>query len=312
VAATRPAPARLGDAWAAEAKEANLRYHDAVARSYEGKWSISFDDRCVRYVRERADRMLPRRRYDRVLDVGAGTGFFVLNLWQAGFVGRAFACDLSPGMLEACSANAGRLGCPLDARVADAEALPYADRSFDLVVGHAVLHHLPDPGAAMAEIRRVLAPGGAVLLAGEPSRLGSRIADVSRRVARAATLAAGRRWPGILARHPEPTTDGERVERALEWSVDLHTFEPEDLEEMARRAGFGAVRSGTEELASSVVGWAVRTVEYLVRPEVLGARWPWIAYRTYLGLYALDRSVLSRLVPARAFHNVLLYAERPG
>jgi hypothetical protein len=101
------------------------------------------------------------------------------------------------------------------------------------------------------------------------------------------------------------------VERALEWSVDLHTFEPEDLEETARRAGFGAVRSGTEELASSVVGWAVRTVEYLVRPEVLGARWPWIAYRTYLGLYALDQSVLSRLVPARAFHNVLLYAERP-
>ena len=312
MAATRPALARLEEPRAAEAKEANLRYHDAVARRYDGKWSISFDERCVRYVRERAERMLPQRRYERVLDVGAGTGFFLLNLWQAGYVGRASACDLSPGMLEACSANAARLGCALDASVADAEALPYADGSFDLVVGHAVLHHLPNPDSAMAEFHRVLAPGGAVFVVGEPSRLGSRIAEVSRRATRSAVLAAGRRWPGILAHHPEPATDPERVERALEWSVDLHTFEPQDLEAMARGAGFGAVRSSTEELVSSVVGWAVRTVEYLVRPDLLGRRWPWIAYRTYLGLYALDRSVLSQVVPARAFHNVLLYAERRG
>jgi len=215
-------------------------------------------------------------------------------------------------MLEVCSANAAHLGCPLEARVADAEALPYPDGSFDLVVGHAVLHHLPDPGAALAEIRRVLAPGGAVFLAGEPSRLGSLIAELSRRTARTAVLTAGRRWPAILAEHPGPKTEPERVERALEWSVDLHTFEPADLEAMARWVGLEAVRCCTEELASSVVGWAVRTVEYLVRPEVLGERWPWLAYRTYLGLYSLDRTVLARFVPARAFHNVLLYAERPG
>ena len=43
-------------------KTANILYHDAAARSYDEKWSISFDERCVSYVRDRAERMLPRRK----------------------------------------------------------------------------------------------------------------------------------------------------------------------------------------------------------------------------------------------------------
>src|SRR5207249_8069394 len=126
-------------------KAANLRYHDAAAAGYDAKWSISFDDRCIDYVRERAARMLPGRRYGRVLEVGAGTGFFLLNLWQAGFVGEAHACDISPGMLAVCAENARRLGCHVELRTGDAERLPYGEGEFDLVVGHAFLHHLRDP-----------------------------------------------------------------------------------------------------------------------------------------------------------------------
>src|SRR6266542_4180587 len=48
-----------------DAKTANLRYHDAAAAEYDAKWSISFDERCIDYVRERAERMLPGRRYGR-------------------------------------------------------------------------------------------------------------------------------------------------------------------------------------------------------------------------------------------------------
>src|SRR5919197_5292430 len=130
-------------------KTANLLYHDAAARSYDQKWSISFDERSISYVRERAERMLPRSHYGRVLEVGCGTGFFLLNLWQAGVVEEPLACDISPGMLEACGKSAAELGCDVRFRVGDAESLPYEDASFDLVVGHAFLHHLPDPPAAL-------------------------------------------------------------------------------------------------------------------------------------------------------------------
>jgi ubiquinone/menaquinone biosynthesis C-methylase UbiE len=295
-----------------DAKTANLRYHDAAAADYDAKWSISFDDRCVDYVRERARRMLPARRYGRVLEVGAGTGFFLLNLWQAGFVGEAHACDISPGMLRACRANAGRLECRLTAASGDAEALPYADGAFDLVVGHAFLHHLPDPPAALAEMRRVLRPGGALLIAGEPTRLGDRIASAAKRAAASSMRLAGRIRPGLRRPDPPPDPTGaDRVLRDLEFHVDLHTFEPDEVAATAAAAGFEDVRVETEELVAGLFGWAVRTIEAEARPGLLGERWAWFAYRNWLRLYAFDRDVLSRLVPRRAFYNLLLYAERP-
>jgi ubiquinone/menaquinone biosynthesis C-methylase UbiE len=296
-----------------DAKEANLRYHDAAARDYDAKWSISFDERCIDYVRERAGRMLPLPRYGRVLEVGAGTGFFLLNLWQAGFVAEAHATDLSPGMLAACAVNAARLGCELRAAAGDAEALPYADGSFDLVVGHAFLHHLPDYAGGLAEMGRVLRPGGALLVAGEPTRLGDRIAGVAKRAASAGMRAAERIRPGITAeRRAEPATADERVLRDLEWHVDLHTFEPRDLSNVASEAGLTNVRVETEELAASLFGWAVRTIEAQARPGLLDARWAWFAYRNWQRLYRLDQRYLSRVVPKRAFYNLLLYGERPG
>jgi ubiquinone/menaquinone biosynthesis C-methylase UbiE len=294
-----------------DAKEANLRYHDAAARDYDAKWSISFDERCIDYVRERAERMLPRRRYGRVLEVGVGTGFFLLNLWQAGFVEEAHATDLSQGMLAACEGNAGRLGCELRTAAGDAEALPFADATFDLVVGHAFLHHLPDYAAAIAEMRRVLRPGGALLIAGEPTALGDRIAGVAKRVTSMGLRVAERVRPGLTAPAAEPSNDDERVLRDLEWHVDLHTFEPAALARVAGDAGFARVRVETEELAASVFGWTVRTIEARARPGLLDARWAWFAYRNWRRLYRIDQRMLYRVVPKRAFYNLLLYAERP-
>lgn len=292
-------------------KTANIRYHDAAARTYDGKWSISFDRRSIDYVRDRALRMLPATRYGRVLEVGCGTGFFLLNLWQAGFVKEPHGCDISPGMLAMCAENARRLGCDVRLQTGDAEALPYEDRSFDLVVGHAFLHHLPRPPAALAEFHRVLVPGGALMLAGEPTTAGDRAANVAKSLARRGVELAERLRPSIRREVPPPATPDERVVRELEFAVDLHTFEPSDLARWAEEAGFVAVRTETEELLSSLFGWAVRTIEYLVRPEVLTERWPGLAYRSYLGLYRLDQRVLYGLVPKRVFYNALLYGERP-
>jgi len=297
-------------------KLANTLYHDAVARTYDRRWAIGFDQRCLAYVRQRAERMLPRGHYDRVLEIGVGTGFMLLNLWQAGFVGEAHGCDVSTGMLAVCAESARTVGCELELRVADAEWLPYSDGSFDLAVGHAVLHHLPNPDAALAELYRVLAPGGAVLLAGEPTRAGDRMARATGRFTHTAVQRLARLSPSLggaprnaPATHP---TDDERIVRALEWEVDLHTFEPAELVEAARRAGFERVRVETEELVSSIVGWAVRTIEAEVPAERLGRRWPSLAYRTYLALYALDQRVLYPVLPKRWFYNVLVYAEKPA
>jgi len=294
-------------------KRANLLYHDAAARTYDDKWAISFDDRCIRYVGDRAARMLPERRYERVLEIGCGTGFFILNLWQAGYVGRPFACDLSPGMLEVCAENARRIGCDIDLRTGDAERLPYAEGSFDLVVGHAFLHHLPDPELALAEACRVVEPGGAIFFAGEPTRRGDRLAKA---VGRATHGALGLVRKAVPALRP-PTTWRRRPDEGdaladLEWDVDLHTFVPDHVVAMAERQGFEQVRVETEELVSSVFGWAVRTFEAEAPPGLLGAGWAGFAYGAWRSLYALDAAILYRLVPKSLFYNLLVYGERCG
>jgi ubiquinone/menaquinone biosynthesis C-methylase UbiE len=298
---------------APDAKTANLLYHDAAAATYDGKWAISFEEPARSYVRDRAERMLPRNGYGKVLEVGAGTGFFVINLWQAGYVAEAHATDLSDGMLEVCRANAQALGCPIETRAGDAERLPYGDGTFDLVVGHAFLHHVPEPRAALAEMHRVLAPGGAVLIAGEPTRLGHRLAGVSKLAVRSAFIAAALA-PGLrrIRRDRMPAaTRQEKILRDLEFEVDLHTFHPHQVAAWAEAAGFGSVRLETEELLASMFGWAVRTIESEARDGLLGPRWARFAYRGWRSLYRVDR-LLARVIPPQAFYNLLLYAEKPG
>jgi ubiquinone/menaquinone biosynthesis C-methylase UbiE len=295
-------------------KTANAVYHDAAAASYDGKWSIDFGGHSVGYVAERARRVLPASRYGRVLEVGAGTGFWILNLWQAGLVDEAHATDISPGMLEVCRRNAERLGCAVSTRPGDAESLPYPDASFDLVTGHAFLHHLPDPRAAVEEMARVLAPGGALFLAGEPTRWGDRLAAVPKLAVRATFRSAGA-VPGLrrLRREdpPPPETEEERILRDLEFEVDLHTFDPRAVVAWAEAAGLQDVRLETEELVASWFGWAVRTAESEARPGLLGPRWARFAYGGWRTLLRVD-GMLARLLPRDLFYNLLLYAERPS
>ncbi|HEX2026230.1 MAG TPA: methyltransferase domain-containing protein, partial [Actinomycetota bacterium] len=297
---------------ALDPKTANARYHDAAAETYDRKWAITFDDRALRYVGERAERMVPRRRFDRVLEVGAGTGYLILNLWRAGYVGSAHATDISAGMLGVLEHNARRVGCAVETRVADAERLPYPDGSFDLVAAHAVLHHLPEPAAAVAEWHRVLRPGGWLFVAGEPTRMGDRLAGVAKAAARNGwRLAAS--LPGLEGlrpgRPPAPPTEREAILRDLEWHVDLHTFDPAEVVRWARDAGFDRVRVETEELLASLLGWAVRTIEAEARPGLLGPRWARAAHLGWRGLSAVDR-LLYGLVPKAGFYNLLLSARR--
>jgi len=297
---------------ALDPKTANILYHDAAAESYDAKWAISFDPPAQAYVRERAERMLPAQRYGRVLEPGAGTGFFLLNLWQTGFVEEAHATDISEGMLAVCRGNAERLGCHVETRAGDAEHLPYEDHTFDLVAGHAFLHHLPDPPAALAEMYRVLRPGGVLFIGGEPTLWGDRLAGVAKWLARTSFRLADR-LPGTKIRReesPAPSSEADRVIHDLQFDVDLHTFEPARVEEWLRDVGFTGIRTETEELVASLFGWTVRTIEAEARPGLLGQRWARFAYRGWRGLYRID-DALRRVVPSGLFYNLLLVAEKP-
>ena len=114
-------------------KLAQVLYHDWEAGTYDEKWSISFDQRCIDYARDVfLDVLGPVRSteqwpYGRTLEIGAGTGFFALNLRQAGALDHVTVTDLSPGMVEAAQENARRLGFEVDGAVADVEALPFPD-----------------------------------------------------------------------------------------------------------------------------------------------------------------------------------------
>ncbi|MER2224972.1 MAG: class I SAM-dependent methyltransferase, partial [Rhodococcus sp. (in: high G+C Gram-positive bacteria)] len=158
-----------------DTKLAQVLYHDWEAETYDDKWSISYDERCIDYARGRfdavaGDQPLP---YERALELGCGTGFFLLNLMQGGVAKTGSVTDLSPGMVKVALRNAESLGLPVDGRVADAETIPYEDNTFDLVVGHAVLHHIPDVEKSLREVLRVLKPGGRFVFAGEPTTVGN-------------------------------------------------------------------------------------------------------------------------------------------
>ncbi|WP_046768783.1 class I SAM-dependent methyltransferase [Jiangella alkaliphila] len=298
-------------AWS-DTKLAQVLYHDWEAQTYDDKWSISFDDRCISYARDRFTAVAgpPLAPYERALEIGAGTGFFSLNLRQAGVLDDVTVTDISPGMVEAAQRNARQLGFEIAGEVADAEKLPFPDETFDVVVGHAVIHHLPDVEQAFREMLRVLKPGGRVVICGEPTKYGDKIA---RALSRATWWTATRatRLPGLSgwARSQEELDESSRA-AALESVVDLHTFDPGDLTVLVTRAGFTRAKAVTEELTAAWFGWPVRTLEHAVNPDRLGWGWAMFAYKSWLRLSAADR-VLARVVPRELFYNVSVTAVRP-
>lgn len=93
----------------------------------------------------------------RALDYGCGHGMAAVALARAGAQVTAF--DLSPGYVAECRARAAANGVEVECLTADGEELPFADGTFDVVWGNAILHHL-DLAKAGRELRRVLKPGG--------------------------------------------------------------------------------------------------------------------------------------------------------
>jgi ubiquinone/menaquinone biosynthesis C-methylase UbiE len=104
---------------------------------------------------------LARRAHGRVLEVAIGTG---RNLPHYRSDVSIAGVELSPAMLSIARQRAAELGVGADLREGDAEHLPFDDVSFDTVVCALSLCTIPNPAAAIGEMKRVLVPGGTLLL----------------------------------------------------------------------------------------------------------------------------------------------------
>lgn len=101
------------------------------------------------------------RARGRVLEVAIGTGRS-LGFYPAGI--QLVGIDLAPAMLDVARSRAAELGIDAELREGDAERLPFDDASFDTVVSELALCSVPNPARAIAEMARVLRPGGSLLL----------------------------------------------------------------------------------------------------------------------------------------------------
>ena len=156
---------------------------------------------------------------DTVLDVACGPGLVVCAL--AAVVRHATGIDVTPAMIERALALAAEKSLRnVTWQVGDVLPLPYPDDAFSLVVSRFAFHHFPEPRAVLAEMKRVCAPGGRVVLVDvaaseDPAKAAAlnrmeKLRDPSH--VRALTLAE---LEGLLERSFPEAGDAERVRRML-------------------------------------------------------------------------------------------------
>jgi ubiquinone/menaquinone biosynthesis C-methylase UbiE len=127
-----------------------------AAEQYDAKWAFY-----VEATTRETLRRIPMRADARVLDVGCGTGELLRRLRAKYPHAQLAGLDPVPEMLAVA---AGKLSGSEDLRVGYADALPWSAGSFDLVVSCNMFHYISHPVAALLEMRRVLRPGGVLVL----------------------------------------------------------------------------------------------------------------------------------------------------
>lgn len=156
---------------------------------------------------------------EKVLDVGCGTGGVTIPAKRrVGDAGNVVGIDPAPEMIAVARKKAARAGLEIDFRVGVIESMPFPDASFDVVTSSLMMHHLPHElqVKGLVEIRRVLKPGGRLIIA-DMLRLSKSLHD---------------RLFAILTFH------GSRVER----------FGIQDLPKIVEAAGFENVKLSDESV----------------------------------------------------------------
>lgn len=129
--------------------EISTHYSD----SYAGKYTAPMHDALIQELAEIT--------FASLLDVGCGTGTF-LSIVSKRFDVKVSGIDISRGMIEK---SRELFGSGADLRVGDSEHLPWNNESFDVVTCIASFHHYPNPVPVLMEMKRVLKPGGRVIIA---------------------------------------------------------------------------------------------------------------------------------------------------
>lgn len=151
------------------------RRYDRLAAVYDRRWS-SYVQGSVRETLRRIE----LRDGERVLDVGCGTGTLLAAIAERAPRAKLLGVDLSPAMLAVARRKLGERAFLV---AGEAGRLPFPDQRFDLVVSSSALHYWPDPEEGLAEIARVLRPGGRVAITDWcDDYLACRIADLLLRV----------------------------------------------------------------------------------------------------------------------------------
>ncbi len=142
--------------------EQNIKAFDKWAPVYDtsilGKQALKLQDHIFGYLYE--------IRFESVLDVACGTGVLLERVKGVAETRkqtvRLAGIDLSPGMLEVARK---KFGAGADLRRGRADDLPWGDGNFDVVTCTNSFHHFPDPDKVLLEMKRVLKPGGTLIIA---------------------------------------------------------------------------------------------------------------------------------------------------
>ncbi len=164
------------------------------------------------------DRLMTLGPTGRMLDIGTGPGHIPILVCERVGDAQVVAIDLADRMLTAARRNvaASPFGSRIELLKADAKGLEFPDDSFDVVFSNTILHHVPTPVALLSEARRVLRPGGVLL-----------IRDLMRPETK-------ERLEQLVELHAEGATPYQRELFALSLNAALR---PDELREEARAAG---------------------------------------------------------------------------
>lgn len=281
----------------ARVKTINRRFHDEVeADNYDERMGVGYDPERVAAMVAELETVLGESlpRGGTVVDLGAGTGNVALKLALDGRFDRVVAVDISAEMLRRARQRASELGIPLQTCVSDMDPLPFEDGSVDLVVGCAILHHIGDVRAFMAEVARVLVPGGACIFIGEPSVWGERCLRVAKAPALAVVAVARR-----LGLRPDSQWKHDEI--------DVHTFCVEDVQSLTQ-PHFDRLVVRPEGLLEPAVDQGLLVPLQLVACRVPGVSSACAAMRRLLRW--LDRSCLEPLAPVDLLASMKFAARR--
>jgi SAM-dependent methyltransferase len=261
----------------------NREFHDEVeADTYDARMGVVHDAESIRRIVDELETVLggPLPLTGVVVDAASGTGNLALKLASHGHYDRVCAVDISARSLEVASRNADALGVRIETLVSEMVRLPFDDGSVDLVVGCAFLHHLPDPPAFMQEVARILRPGGAMIVIGEPTAFGARALYWIK-----LPLVLANRLLRLL-----------RKTETFRWdhdNIDVHSFTKADARRLL--APFVRTRIVTQGFLAPLVDQGILTPIRTVTGA--GGRLGRAFDGLTRGLRALDRWVFDRAVP---------------